>query len=148
MTSRQTTAEKSKYFDLDIHGIGYLNRVREVTPEEWLAFSQCHHRGATRTCRQRPAYPFRVWWWSVKRQRNWVRQLMPAVEADLKVLVGFHLSDLQAETFTFKNGDRTGTTGISLKSRLLRFHWIIGRRPAIPGAFDREPQRRRLTATL
>ena len=27
MTSRQTTAEKPKYFDLDIHGIGYLNRV-------------------------------------------------------------------------------------------------------------------------
>ena len=33
MTSRQTTSEKPKYFDLDIHGIGYLNRVREVTPE-------------------------------------------------------------------------------------------------------------------
>jgi hypothetical protein len=40
------------------------------------------------------------------------------------VLVGFHLSDLQAETFIFKNGNRAGTTGISLKSRLLRFQWI------------------------
>ncbi|MBL4731256.1 MAG: DUF3577 domain-containing protein [Rhizobiaceae bacterium] len=56
--------------------------------------------------------------------KDLVRQLMPAVEADLKVLVGFHLSDLQAEIFTFKQGERSGTTGISLKSRLLRFQWI------------------------
>ena len=56
--------------------------------------------------------------------KDLVRQLMPAVEADMKVLVGFHLSDLQAETFIFKQGDRAGTTGISLKSRLLRFQWI------------------------
>jgi len=38
MTSRQTTVEKPKYFDLDIHGIGYLNRVREVTPENGSTF--------------------------------------------------------------------------------------------------------------
>ena len=36
--------------------------------------------------------------------KDLVRQLMPAVEADFKVLVGFTLSDLQAESFTFKTG--------------------------------------------
>ena len=56
--------------------------------------------------------------------KDLVRQLMPAVEAELKVLVGFHLSDLQAESFTFKQGERAGETGISLKSRLLRLQWI------------------------
>jgi hypothetical protein len=38
-------------------------------------------------------------------------------------LVGFTLSDLFAESFTFKSGDMAGETGISLKARLLRVAW-------------------------
>ena len=38
MTNRQTNPEKPKYFDLDINGIGYLNRAREVTPENGIPF--------------------------------------------------------------------------------------------------------------
>ena len=29
MTDRQANPEKPKYFDIDINGIGYLNRARE-----------------------------------------------------------------------------------------------------------------------
>jgi hypothetical protein len=123
MTSRQTNPEKPKYFDLDIHGIGYLNRVREVTPENgipFLSITIAALRGPADNV-QHTHFDCVV---SGEEAKDLVRQLMPAVAADMKVLVGFHLSDLQAETFTFKNGDRAGTTGISLKSRLLRFHWI------------------------
>ena len=35
-------------------------------------------------------------------------------------LIGFTLSDLYAEPFTYKNGDKAGETGVSLKARLLR----------------------------
>ena len=118
MTSRQTTPEKSKYFDLDIHGIGYLNRIREVTP--FLTVTIAALRGSADNVQHTHFECVVVG----EEAKDLVRQLMPAVEADFKVLVGFHLSDLQAESFTFKNGDRAGTTGISLKSRLLRFHWI------------------------
>jgi hypothetical protein len=52
-----------------------------------------------------------------------VRQVKPAVEGKLKVLIGFTLSDLYAETFTFKSGDKAGETGVSLKARLLRVSW-------------------------
>jgi len=52
-----------------------------------------------------------------------VRQLKPAVDGKLKVLVGFTLSDLFTEAFTFKNGDMAGDTGFSLKARLLRVSW-------------------------
>ena len=38
MNNKQSTTEKPKYFDLDIHGIGYLNRVRDVTPENGTPF--------------------------------------------------------------------------------------------------------------
>ena len=123
MTSRQTTPEKSKYFDLDIHGIGYLNRVREVTPENgfpFLSVTIAALRGSADNVQHTHFECVVVG----EEAKDLVRQLMPAVEADFKVLVGFHLSDLQAESFTFKNGYRAGTTGISLKSRLLRFHWI------------------------
>ena len=60
---------------------------------------------------------------SGKKAQEIVRQLTPAVEGNSKVLIGFTLSDLNAESFTFKNGDKAGETGISLKSRLLRIAW-------------------------
>ena len=50
-------------------------------------------------------------------------RLTLVVEGNLKVLIGFTLSDLFAESFTFKNGDKAGETGISLKARLLRIAW-------------------------
>jgi hypothetical protein len=52
-----------------------------------------------------------------------VQQLKPAVEGKLKVLIGFTLSDLFAEAYTYKSGDRAGETGVSLKARLLRIGW-------------------------
>lgn len=123
MTSKQTAPEKSKYFDLDIHGIGYLNRAREVTPENGFPFLS-----VTIAALRGPADNVQHTHFDCvvvgEEAKDLVYQLMPAVEADMKVLVGFHLSDLQAETFIFKNGDRAGTSGISLKSRLLRFHWL------------------------
>ena len=60
---------------------------------------------------------------SGKQAQEIVRQLKPAVEGKLKVLVGFTLSDLFAEAYTYKNGDKAGETGVSLKSRLLRVSW-------------------------
>lgn len=60
---------------------------------------------------------------SGKQAQEIVRQVQPAVEGELKVLVGFTLSDLFAESLTFKNGDKAGENGISLKARLLRVSW-------------------------
>ena len=90
MTSRQTTSEKPKYFDLDIHGIGYLNRVREVTPENgfpFLSVTIAALRGPTDNV-QHTHFDCVV---SGEEAKDLVRQLIPAVEADMKVLVGFHL---------------------------------------------------------
>ena len=123
MNNKQSTTEKPKYFDLDINGIGYLNRVREVTPEgrsPFLSVTIAALRGPADNV-QHTHFDCVV---AGEEAKDLVRQLLPAVEADRKVLVGFRLSDLQAETFTFKQGDRAGCTGISLKSRLLRFLWI------------------------
>ena len=114
--------ESSKYFDLHINGIGYLNRVREVTPEEgtpFLSVTIAALRGSVDNV-QYTHFECSV---SGKKAQEIVRQLKSAVEGKLKVLIGFTLSDLYAEPFTFKNGDKAGETGVSLKSRLLRVSW-------------------------
>ncbi|MGE0370986.1 MAG: STY4534 family ICE replication protein [Gammaproteobacteria bacterium] len=112
----------TKYFDLYTTGIGYLNRVREVTSKEGSPFwsvTIAALRGSVDEA-QYTYFECRV---SGKQAQELVRQLKPAVEGDLKVLVGFTLSDLFAEAFTYKSGDKAGETGISLKARLLRVSW-------------------------
>ena len=59
-----------------------------------------------------------------KQAKAVVRALQAAVEGDHKVLVSFILSDLYAEVFTYKKGEKAGETGISLKARLLRIGWV------------------------
>ena len=117
-----STNETKQYFDLHTTGIGYLNRVREVTPKEgepFLSITIAALRGSVDNA-QYTHFECRV---SGKQAQEIVRQLKPAVEGNLKVLIGFTLSDLFAESFTFKKGDKAGETGISLKARLLRIAW-------------------------
>ena len=117
-----STNETKQYFDLHTQGIGYLNRVREVTPNEgtpFLSVTIAALRGSVDSA-QYTHFECRV---SGKKAKEIVRQLKPAVEGNQKVLIGFTLSDLYAESFTFKNGDQAGETGISLKARLLRVAW-------------------------
>ncbi|MCB1760553.1 MAG: DUF3577 domain-containing protein, partial [Gammaproteobacteria bacterium] len=95
--------ESQKYFDLHTSGIGYLNRIREVMPKEgtpFLSVTIAALRGSVDNA-QYTHFECRV---SGKQAQDIVRQLMPAVEGNLKVLIGFTLSDLFAESFTFKNG--------------------------------------------
>jgi len=117
-----STNETKQYFDLHTTGIGYLNRIREVTPKEgnpFLSVTIAALRGSVDNA-QYTHFECRV---SGKQAQEIVRKLKPAVEGNLKVLIGFTLSDLFAESFTFKNGDKAGETGISLKAQLLRIAW-------------------------
>ena len=102
-----STNETRKYFDLHTTGIGYLNRVREVTPREgtpFLSVTIAALRGSVDNA-QYTHFECHV---SGKQAQQHVRQLKPAVEGNSKVLIGFTLSDLYAESFTFKSGDKTG----------------------------------------
>ena len=114
--------ESSKYFDLHTQGIGYLNRVREVTPEEGTPFLRVT-LAALRGSVDKVQYTHFECHVSGKKAQEIVRQLESAVEGKSKVLIGFTLSDLYADTFIYKNGDKAGETGVSLKARLLRIAW-------------------------
>jgi len=124
MNSNQASSESHprKYFDLHITGIGYLNRVREVEVKRgkpFLAVDISALHGAADNV-QYTRFDCRV---SGKEAQDLVRELMPAVAADKKVLVGFKLGDLYAETFTYQQGERQGETGVSLKARVLKLSW-------------------------
>ena len=117
-----TNEANTKYFDLYTTGIGYVNRVREVTPKEGTPFvsvTLAALRGSVDDAHY-TRFECRV---SGQQAQHIVRRLQPAVEGNRKVLVGFTLSDLFAESFTFKHGAKAGETGISLKARLLRVGW-------------------------
>lgn len=122
-----------KYFDLHITGIGYLNRTREVPVKRGQPFLAVDisalHGDADNV--EYTRFDCRV---SGKEAQAIVRQLMPAVEAGRKVLVGFKLGDLYAETFTYQRGERQGQIGVSLKARVLRITWakIDGEPLAMP----------------
>ena len=116
------TDSNSKYFNLQTTGIGYINRIREVTPKEGNPFhsvSLAALRGNAENVHH-THFECRA---ASKQAQALIRQLEPMVKAKHKVLVGFTISDLVADTFTFKQGERSGETGVSLKARLIRIAW-------------------------
>ncbi|MGH7405448.1 MAG: STY4534 family ICE replication protein [Candidatus Methylomirabilales bacterium] len=135
-----TTSDRN-YFDLHILGIGYLHRVREITPkrgEPFLAVEVSALHGAAGQV-EYTRFDCKV---SGREAQRIVRQLMPDIRAEKRVLVGFKLSDLYAETFTYESGDKKGQTGVSLKARLLRIDWA-----KVEGEYVIRPKAREETQT-
>ena len=111
-----------QYFDLHTTGVGYLNRVREVNPENGSSFltatiAAMHGKS---TDVNRTYFDCVVYG---EQAQQSVRELKAAVDAEQKVLLGFTLSNLSADTFTFQQGEKAGQTGINLKARLIRVAW-------------------------
>ena len=114
---------QTKYFDLHTSGIGYLNRVRIIKPQrsdEFVAADIAALHGSADEV-QYTRFDCRV---VGKEAQLIVRRVTADVENDRRVLIGFKLSDLYAETFIYKNGERAGEIGISLKARLIRIAWV------------------------
>jgi len=114
--------ENAKYFDLHLTGVAYLNRIRLVTPKEgepFLSVTLAALRGSV----DNVLYTHLECRVSGAEAQHIVRQLQPAVEDKLRVLVGFRASDLFAERFTHKNGSKAGQIGVILKARLIRISW-------------------------
>lgn len=121
-----TTPEKSSdnaYFDLHVTGVGYLNRIRQVTPRRGDPFLACDIAalsGSTKDV-QYVRFDTKV---SGTDAKHLVLKCVDAVKAEKKVLIGFRLGDLWTDIFTYQNGKRAGQQGVSLKARLLFISWI------------------------
>lgn len=118
-----TKSSDKSFFDLHITGLGYVNRIREVTPRKGDPFLACDI-AALNGPSDAPEYrrfDVRV---SGTEAKHLIRRCADAVEAERKVLIGFRLGDLWTDTFTYTKGKRAGEQGVSLKARLLFVSWI------------------------
>ncbi|SUD31416.1 Protein of uncharacterised function (DUF3577) [Pseudomonas fluorescens] len=118
-----TTSSEKTFFDLHITGLGYLNRIREVNPKKGDPFLACDIAALNGPSDDVSYVRFdtRV---SGMEAQHLVRRCIEAVEAEKKVMVGFRLGDLWADTFTYSKGKRAGEQGVSFKARLLFISWI------------------------
>jgi hypothetical protein len=118
-----TTSNEKSFFDLHITGLGYLNRIREVKPKKGEPFLACDIAALNGPSNDVSYVRFdtRV---SGSDAQHLIRRCIDAVEAEKKVMIGFRLGDLWADTFTYTKGKRAGEQGVSLKARLLFVSWI------------------------
>ena len=117
--SQVKSQAQSAYFNLHVEGVGYLNRVRTVTPkkgQEFLACTVSAMRGSTADLGY-TKFDCRV---SGAEAQKIVKSLELDVADEKPVLIGFRIGDIYPETFTYENGDRKGQQGVSIKGRLLR----------------------------
>ncbi|MGO2241111.1 MAG: STY4534 family ICE replication protein [Halomonas sp.] len=118
-----TQNDTNSFFDLHITGLGYLNRIREVTPKRGDTFLACDISALNGAADDVSYTRFdcRV---SGREAESLVRRCQQASDMGKKVLIGFKLGDLWTDTFVYRSGKRQGETGVSLKARLLFISWI------------------------
>lgn len=121
-------------FDLIIEGVGYLNRIRLVTPKKGPAYTACTVNAMMGTAEaiEYVSIDCRI---VGKQALEAVQQLKAAVAAKRKVIVGFRAGDPKPEFYEYKD-QTTGETknGSGLKARLLQltFAKVDGEKADIP----------------
>ncbi|WP_248767855.1 STY4534 family ICE replication protein [Pseudomonas sp. MWU12-2345] len=120
--SNQTN--ETKFFDLHTTGIGYLNRIREVSVRKgkpFMAVTVAALRGSS----DEVEYTYIDCNVVGEEAERLIRRCQDAVNnKGKKVLVSFRIGDIWPDTFTYDKGDKIGKTGVSLKGRLLFIGWV------------------------
>lgn len=123
MSQSSAVAGEATYFDLHTQGLGYLARIREVTPSRGKAFLACTI-AALNGPTEAPEYRYFDVTVCGAEAQLLVNRYAEAVHQGRKVLMGFRLGDLWTDLFRYNRGDKAGKTGVSLKARLLFISWI------------------------
>jgi hypothetical protein len=118
-----THTNETQYFDLHTTGIGYLNRIREVSVRKGDPFTSvtvAALHGATDDVE----YTYIDCKVSGSEAARLINRCKPAVADNKKVLVAFRIGDIWTDVFTYTKGEKIGQTGACLKGRLLFISWI------------------------
>lgn len=111
------------YFDLHTRGIGYVNRLRAVTPKKSQSFMACTI-AALRGRSDEPDYTYI----DVRIYNDAACELLESCQEALnnkqKVLIAFTVGDIYPESFTYEKGEKKGQTGCGIKGRLIRITCI------------------------
>lgn len=120
----QANQSTDKIFDCHMTGLGYLSRVREVTPKKGKPFLSCaiaafHGEASDVT------YVYL----DLKVVGTKAKEIVTlyqdqANDKDSRVLVGFKAGDPYIDMYDVTRGDRAGQKGALLKGRLLQINWL------------------------
>ena len=119
-TSNNTVNE---YFDLHTTGVGYVNRIREVTPKKGDTFMACTI-GALRGLKSAVEYSYFDCRVSGAEASKIIRRLDKACKDNKQILIGFKIGDQYSESFVYQSGSKKGETGICTKAHLLFISWV------------------------
>lgn len=114
---------EQRYFDLHTRGIGYVNRLRTVTPKKGNPFMACT-LAALRGKSDEVEYTYidvRVY---NEKACGLLEQCQEALGNKQKVLIAFTVGDIYPDCFTYEKGDKKGQTGCGIKGRLIRISMV------------------------
>lgn len=129
---------QQNWFNLNISGLGYVNRIREVKPKKGPAFLCCDI-AALRGPSDDVEYLRFDCLVTGKEAQQLIRRCIQACKEERKVLIQFRLGDLYIDTFVYTQGKHQGQTGVSLKAHLLFIGMIKVGGEVVYQAKPREP---------
>lgn len=123
-TNTQSSHEDgNNYVDMHTIGLGYLSRVREVTVRKGKPFMSAFISGFHGEKGQQEGgmtyVPFDVRASSEQAQEVLKTFVEQANDRSKRVLVRFKIGDQYIDSYQVNNGPRAGTTGFTMKGRLL-----------------------------
>ncbi|MDO8771511.1 MAG: DUF3577 domain-containing protein [Burkholderiaceae bacterium] len=119
----------SNYINLHVTGIGYLGRVREVAVRKGEPFMACSIRAMFGEKGVKDGVQYTSF--DVKAVTEQAAGILRDAYADAnnkdkRVTVQFKISDPEICTFQYTTGEKIGTSGVTMKGRLLRIErvWV------------------------
>lgn len=117
------TQQHTQYFDLHTRGIGYVSRLRTVSPKNGHPFLACTI-AALHGKAEQPEYTY----FDVRVYNEKAVELLEGCQDALtrkqKVLVAFTIGDIYPEHFTYQSGDKKDQTGCNIKGRLIKLTMV------------------------
>ena len=122
-TQGHNATTENEYFDLHTSGVGYVNRIREVTPKKGERFWACN-LSALRGLKSAVDYTYFDCRVSGAEASKVIKRLEKSGQEKKSILIGFKIGDQYSETFVYKSGQKKGETGICTKVHLLFISWV------------------------
>ncbi|AYN19578.1 DUF3577 domain-containing protein [Alcaligenes aquatilis] len=112
-----------KRHELITRGIGYLSRVKDVTPKDGDPFLSCTIAALSGPVEE-PEYRYFDTIVATPEAEHLVRRCVQAIEGDRKVLIAFRLNDMKIDPYIRTKGEHAGEPGANLESTLVHIGLI------------------------
>jgi len=142
--SPSNQSQDNEYHDFHSQGVGYFNRIREVTPRNASPFwavdvAVCVGKKADKQTNIVDCYV------RGEEAKTLIMRCKQACDEKRSIFASFTIGDIYAESFTYgPNHKKAGQTGVTMKGRLLLIKSIhidkelVYRRPKSDNASNRE----------